>query len=189
MEVPTKEPSSIQPATTVKWKKTFTDYAYDDGYTTRYYTISGNNGSATVTGAYADGTWTFTLTAANNTLAKGTYKLAGYVEKGSGASLERYCEFIGMLEVSDDVSTASATDQRTILRQQLDAVEQAILNYFDDDVPVEEISIKGQALRRTELQKLQNIKKQLQRDLRIEERKENLRNGRRVGSQILADIG
>ncbi|MHB1051339.1 MAG: hypothetical protein ACYC09_14770 [Bacteroidota bacterium] len=190
MQVPTKEPTYIQPGVTVKWQKTFTNYSYADGYTTRYYTISGNVAAATVTGTYADGVWTFTLTAANNTLAKGTYRLVGYVEAGSGASLERYSEYSGTLTVTDDTTTAVQTDQRSYLQQQYDLINDAINEYLnsEDGVPVEMLTVNGKTLQRPSLQTLYKVKLQIARDLRNEIKKENIRNGRRAGGQILVNL-
>jgi hypothetical protein len=189
MQIPTKEPTYIQSGITVQWQKNFTNYSYTDGYTVRYYTINGVNGSATVTGSYADGVWTFTLTASNNTLPAGKYKLVSYVEKGSGASLERYSEYSALLDVTTGTSTATATDLRSTLQQQLDAVDEAITNYLSDDVPVEEITIDGKSYRRPSLQALYNFKLRLVRAIKKEQQAENIRNGRKAGGMILADLG
>jgi hypothetical protein len=121
---PTIEPTSFRAGLTVVWEKAdFSSYPYADGYTTAKYTISGSNGSATITGTYSNGTWTFTLAAGSNTLVAGTYTLYGYVQDSGGVTYEIYN---GQLEVKASLITASQTDTRSHVKKVLDAIEAVI---------------------------------------------------------------
>jgi cyclophilin family peptidyl-prolyl cis-trans isomerase len=117
----TIEPTQFRAGLTVSWEKSdFSNYQYADGFTTAKYTISGQNGSATITGYYSGGTWTFTLAAVDNTLTAGTYTLFGYVQDGSGNKYEIYA---GDLQVLASLVTAAQTDTRSHVKKVLDAIE------------------------------------------------------------------
>ena len=119
----TNEPTSFRAGLNVSWEKAdFSDHLYADGFTTAIYTISGQNGSATITGTYSGGTWTFTLTAAQNTLAAGTYTLFGYISDGTN----KYEIYSGTLQVQQSLVTAAQTDARSHVKKVLDAIEAVI---------------------------------------------------------------
>jgi len=183
MEIPQKEPVRIASGLTISFQKSFANYLFTDGYTLAYFTINGAGGSKTIAGSYADGIWTFTLSAVSNGLAAGQYILYGWVET---ATSEKYEVYRGSLEVTASLTTAIATDQRSNLQKQLDLINAAINSYVVN--PVEEISIAGRAYRRPTLIQLYKFRALTLKDLREERRKENIRNGRNVSRTILTKM-
>ncbi len=130
MEYSQIEPTEFRSGETVVWQKTeFSNYPHADGFTVCKYTISGNITGApkTIEGVYADGIWTFTLTAANNTLGAGDAFLYGFVEKGSGAALERYPIYPSTpLTVGVALSSGTNADLRTHDQLMLDKIETSL---------------------------------------------------------------
>jgi hypothetical protein len=186
MTVSKSEPSVINPSVTVQWEKTFASYSYDDGFTSAYYTISGSLGNATITGSYALGKWTFILTAALNILSKGTYRLVGFVEKGTGPSLERYQVFNAPIKVTESLATAVTTDTREQYQKELELINTAIANYVTD--PVEEATAAGKSYRRPTILMLQKMRSQLIALIAKESRKINIANGRKPGGTVFANL-
>lgn len=186
MTTPQSEPSVINPSVTVTWQKVFANYSSADGFTSAFYTISGSLGNATITGSYADGKWTFTLTAILNVLTKGTFRLAGFVEKGSGASLERYQVYNAPLKVTDALATAVTTDTREQYQKELELINTAIAAYVTD--PVEEATAAGKSYRRPSIMTLQKLRSQLVALISRETKKINMSNGRKPGGTVLANF-
>lgn len=188
MTISRSEPLTINPGVTVKWQKVFNTFPYADGFTRAFYTISGSAGNATITGTYADGLFTFELTAALNTLAKGTYRLAGFVQSGADgdADMERYPIYNMPLIVTEGLAAAVTTDTRDQYQRELELINTAIENYVTD--PVEEATAAGKSYRRPSIMTLQKLRQQLLAMIRMENRKLNAANGRRVGGRILANL-
>lgn len=181
--IPQYEPKQFASGLTISFQRTFTYFSYEDGFTVAKYTINGSAGSATITGSYSDGIWTFTLPVASNILPAGQYVLCGIVEKGSGASLERKEFYRGSLEVIASLATATATDQRSSLQKDLDLLNTAIAAYYTN--PVEEITINGRAFRKPRLIDLVKLRAITQKLLREYYRNENVKNGRSTSRTIL----
>lgn len=188
MTAPTYEPQSINPDVTVTWTKTFADYSYNDGYTSAFYVINGTGRSVTITGVYASGAWTFTLKAANNDFAKGTYRLTGYVQKGADgdADMERYGIYNAPLMVTLGSATEVTTDQRDQYQREKELIDAAIENYATD--PVEEATVGGKMYRRPSIMTLQRLRMQLIRNIANENKKIAAANGRSVGGRFLATM-
>lgn len=124
-QYPSKEPSIFRAGTTVAWTKDdFAQYPYADGWTIAKYTINGNGGTKEITGSHSSGQWLFSLNAAVNTLAKGIYRLYGYVQNAGGDVQTVYDD---VLEVQQSLVTASATDQRLFWQKVLDALQATML--------------------------------------------------------------
>lgn len=120
---PTNEPTSFRAGLTVEFEKSdFPNYAHADGFTTAIYTISGANGAKEIAGAYSNGVWVFSLSAANNDLAAGSYTLFGYVSDGTN----KYEVYSGDVEVKGSLVTASQVDNRSHVKKVLDAIEAVI---------------------------------------------------------------
>lgn len=117
------EPLSFRAGITIVWQKgDFSNFNRAEGYTTAKYTINGNNGLKEIEGSWDSSTslWTFTLTAALNTLAAGTYTLFGYVQHTDG-SIQPVYE--GTVLVKASLTTATQVDTRSHVKIVLDAIE------------------------------------------------------------------
>ena len=180
MNIPQVEPRCISAGLTITFQRIFSAFSYDDGYTKAFYTINGTGGSKLITGTYSTGVWSFILTAANNNLTAGKYILFGWVETTD--SSEKYKVFQGQLEVTASLTTSSATEQRSVLQQQLDNINTAITNYALN--PVEQITIAGRGYQRPTLLALYRFRALTEKSLRTERKKENIRNGRPAGGSI-----
>ena len=188
MTISQSEPSVINPSVTVKWQKLFANYSYSDGFEKSFYTISGANGNVTITGVYADGVWTFTLTAALNVLTKGTYRLVGFVQMGEDddTDMERYQIYNAPLNVTEALATAVTTDTRDQYQRELELINTAIENYVTD--PVEEATVAGKMYRRPSIMILHKLRMQLIDRINKENKKINAANGRRVGGTVFANL-
>lgn len=174
------EPVEFRAGETIAWlKEDFADYPHSSGWTAKY-TITGNGGSATITGLFADGKWTFTLTAAANVLAAGDYMLYGYVTKGSGASEESFPIYPPTyLNVTRNYKTASTTDVRTFAEQSLAAIETFITRVSAN--PTHEQEIAGRRFSRLNLLEAMKFRNQLLSEIEREEQKERQANGETTG--------
>lgn len=119
---PQTEPISFRAGTTVVWQKgDFPNFNRAEGYTTAKYTLSGNNGSATIEGSWsaADSIWTFTIPSTTE-LTAGTYTLFGYVQT-SGGDTQPVHE--STVEVKRSLTTATQVDTRSSWKIILDAAK------------------------------------------------------------------
>ena len=88
MEYPYTPPTEFRAGETVVWKMNDdVDFPQSSGWAAKA-TISGSGGNKEITATYSDGVWTFTLKAADNTLAAGSYLLYQFFTKGTGAEIE-----------------------------------------------------------------------------------------------------
>ena len=182
MNIPNTEPCQFSAGLTISFQRSFPQYSYDDGFQAAHYTINGASGSKQIDGNYANGVWTFTLTAKLNDLVAGMYQLFGWVESGSGDDVIKYPVYSGSLQVNAALTTASNVDLRSQLQQQYDNINTAITAYVVN--PVEEIMISGRTYRRPTLIALYKFRALTWKSLRTERKRERMRNGLPVHSSI-----
>ncbi len=165
---------------TVTWMKTSSTYPATDGWTAKYR-ITSAAGKKDVTATSSDSDYLFTIAPADSgSVAAATYTFAGWVEKGSGPTLERHTLWTGTITVSADIAAAgSAQELRTFARQNLDKVEAAIASYSVR--PVLELEIAGRRIIRPSLSDLMKLRSQLLLEVQEEENLERITAG--VGSK------
>jgi hypothetical protein len=113
---------------TVAWEKT-----YDSDYPAADYTakcalkLVGSSAATIITATESGETFTFTITATNSaSLTVGKYEWVEYVEKGSGASTERYEMARGTTEVRRYLAADGTVDSRSTAKIIFDAIEAVI---------------------------------------------------------------
>jgi len=120
MSIATKEPTQIRAGEYITWEKSLADYTAASW--TLKYSISGTaGGHITITSTGSGTTHTAVITVAETgALAKGTYKLFGWVQN-AGAT-QKISVYNGTLKVLANLFTATAADQRTDNQIILDAI-------------------------------------------------------------------
>lgn len=180
MEIPYIEPLQFNSGDTVKWKRSdFSDFPQADGFTVKY-TITGNGGNKTIVGTFADGEWTFELTAAANNLPAGNYKMYGFATKGSGASEETYPIYPPtFLNVMHGFKTASTTDIRTHAEIMVDKLETFLERVATN--PVHELEVSGRRFSRSNIGEANALLNRYRNEVKAEEESERRANGETVG--------
>lgn len=124
LPIPTTEPAAIIAGDTTQWQISLADYPATSGWVLKYALASSAGGIA-ITSAASGGDHLVSLTAAiTGAYAAADYKFQKYVEKGSGATLERVTLDSGAVTVIARLS--GATDTRSQNRRILDAINTAI---------------------------------------------------------------
>lgn len=159
------ESLSDYPATT--WTLKFTFYRYGQVAKTVTASASGTDFSITVSAAdsaaYTTGDWMWTA----------------YVEKGAGASLERYTVGEGVLSVKPSLAGATATtDHRSYWQKVLDAAEAALLVFAAKGHAT--ITIDGKSVSYKRMAELTSLRNTAARQVAIEQKVgQGLESGRR----------
>jgi hypothetical protein len=127
VDIPTIEPTEIIAGDTLTWKKSLSDYLPGDGYTLKYRLIN-TAGKLDITATASGSDHLISVTAATTAAyAPGTYTWTSYVEKGSGAELERHTISTGTIKVLPSLATqAAGYDTRSHVKKVLDLIEAAI---------------------------------------------------------------
>lgn len=164
MEYSYEEPTDIRSGETVTWKKTdFSAYPQSDGFTAKY-SISGlvANTPKVITGAFANGEWTFELTATNNTLGAGSCILYGFITKGAGAAKETYPIYDPTpLIVAQSYETGVATDVRSHAQKMLDLIETTLQSFATDGINT--VDIAGRSYTRENISELYALRNKYSR--------------------------
>lgn len=114
METPTTEPTTIRAGDSIAWERELSEYSADDGWTLKYKILwpVGSPASFDATGVAT--LHSVALSAADTeTYTAGRATLAAYVEKGSGASLERATLQSVLITVLPSLAAAEAFDGRS----------------------------------------------------------------------------
>ena len=183
IEISYNEPTQFNSGETVAWKKSdLTDFPQADGWTPKY-TITGSGGNATIVGQFANGEWTFTLAAANNTLQPGDYHLYGFVTKGEGANEESYQIYAPtFLTVFQNYKTASTTDIRSHAEIMVSKLETFLERIAQN--PVHSETIAGRAYARNNILEAKQLLNQYRAEVRQQQLSEQIANGE-GGGEIL----
>lgn len=133
------EPKQLRPGMTITWTESVSDYPPSAGWTLRYTLTDTSNAIIITTTTSGDG-YLVTLTPStlrpnDAAITAGFYRLYGYVEKGTGATLERHevsdtvVEVLPYLEITPITGgeTLASIDTRTHARKMLDAIEALML--------------------------------------------------------------
>ncbi|MBW7887446.1 MAG: hypothetical protein H3C35_03670 [Bacteroidetes bacterium] len=165
MQTSTEKPTTFRTGETVKWQEAdYADFPQSDGWQPKY-TISGAEGSKELVGAFADGSWTYTLTAANNDLPVGDYVLYGVAEKGTGASKEVYPlnATATSLTVMLGLATAIETEIRTHPQKAIALIEELIESFLTDGI--QSATILGRTYTRENLNDLYLLRNRYKRQV------------------------
>lgn len=116
------EPLKIRAGVSYTWEETSSDYPASDGWDLKY-TLSGPV-ALSITCTKSGDTYTATISKSDSaTLAKGYYTLYGFFEKGT----EVHEHVVKTnFEVQQNLTTASATEQREFWQIILDQVQQRL---------------------------------------------------------------
>ena len=178
------EPKQIRGGITTSWLEELSDYSATNGWALKYR-LAGTTGNYDVTAVGVGTVHTVTITAdVSKEWIAGSYILIGYVEKGTGASLERHDVFNGTIDLLPNIAGATAAaDYRTHARKTLALIEAAIESYAVR--PVEEITIAGRTIRRPKLEQLVSLRSRYQFLVKQEGMSERAANGLEAGGGVL----
>jgi len=180
------ELNSFRAGDSVAWKKTSDLYPPIGGWAAKYHLTSAS-GKFDVTSTVDSDAYLFAISSdASKALAAGVYSFVGYVERGSGADLERHTLWTGSIEILPNLADeTSPSDRRSFARQSLEKVEAAIKSYSTR--PVLELEIAGRRLIRPKLEDLMKLRSQLILEIQNEENLERINQG--LGSRkVLARL-
>lgn len=127
LTIPTTEPLEILAGDTLQWTRSLPDYPATSGWTLKYRLIN-SLGKIDIIASASGADHAITVTAATSAAyTPGTYTWTSYVEKGAGATLERYTIAIGTITVKPSLATqAAGLDTRTHVKKVLDSIEAVI---------------------------------------------------------------
>lgn len=188
VDIPTKEPSFIQAGDTLQWTKALSDYLPSDGWTLKYRLIN-SAGKIDITAGTDDNDHYVNVSAATtDDYVAGTYSWVSFVEKGAGASLERYTIATGTIIVKRYLPGESAGyDTRSHARKMYDLLTTAIEGRASRTDLEYEISTGGTSRRLKSMshEELFNARKPYARQMQIE----NARNRRKRGINDDFNVG
>lgn len=181
--IPTTEPPEILAGDTLQWTKNIFDYPATDGYTLKYRLINAA-GKIDITAAASGADHAVSVTAAiTAAYTAGTYTWTSFVEKGAGASLERYTIATGTIIVKPSLATqAAGLDTRSHVKKVLDALEAAIEGRATrTDLTYSIAGRQIQHMDHAQLMKARDLyKTEYARELRAERIKQGLGGGGKV---------
>ncbi len=125
--VPTTVPTQLAAGDTVTWRICLGDYSAADGWVLSYALISrtGSKILITTTASGSDHLVSISATTTAEWLS-GEYDVHAYAARAS----ERFKVWVGKIEILPNYATLDeGSDQRTMARKTLDAIEKAILNF------------------------------------------------------------
>lgn len=177
-------PATLQAGDTLTWTDSLSEYpatTYTLNYSLRAFGLSVINIAATASGTDHAVAATAATTAG---WAAGDYAWTAYVEKGAGASLERYTIATGSVTVKPALHTAlSSADNRSMAVKMLAALEAAILRLTSKEV--ESLTFNGRTVTYKDLGKLMQERSRLRAEVASEKAAEKIAQGLDPGRRIL----
>lgn len=149
MDIPTTEPTELRAGDSIAWERELEDYSAADGWTLKYKLLWAT-GTAVAFSATGVGTLhSVSLTSADTDgYTAGAATLVGYVEKGSGASLERVTLGTTLVTILPDLTAAATHDGRSDNYIALLAARAALKSYMDKgQLHVAEYDIAGRRMK------------------------------------------
>lgn len=159
MDIPTTEPTEIRAGDSIVWERELEDYSAADGWTLKYKLLWAT-GTAVAFSATGVGTLHSVSLAAGDTdgYAAGTATLAGYVEKGAGATLERVTLGTTLVTILPDLTAATTHDGRSANRIALDNARAALASYMaKGQAHVAEYDIAGRRMKFRDSQQIVDL--------------------------------
>jgi hypothetical protein len=149
MDTPTTEPTSIRAGDTVTWLRELADYSAADGWALKYKLLYAAGTAVAISSTGVGTTHTVSLSAATTAaFIAGAATLAGYVEKGSGGSLQRVTLDSTAVTILPDLSAATTFDGRSANLIALEAARAALASYMSKgQIHVAEYDIAGRQMK------------------------------------------
>lgn len=182
MDIPTTEPIELRAGDSIVWERELDDYSAADGWTLKYKLLWAT-GTAVAFSATGAGTLhSVTLTAtATASYAAGTATLAGYVEKGSGGTLERVTIGTTLLTILPNLTAATTHDGRSANRIALDNARAALASYMaKGQAHVAEYDIAGRRMKFRDSQQIMDLIRYYEAEVAREERRARGVRGNRI---------
>lgn len=171
---------------TLQWRKSEPDYPASDGWSAHYRLSGAQQIDVDAVASGDDFDFTIKPVDSDDYIA-GEYSYAGWVEKGSGASLERYTLWVGTVTITPNLAALTGTtDNRSFARIELEKIETAIKNYSTN--PVTEIEIAGRRFVRPELSDLLKLRSQIRAEIEQEADAVRIEQGL-GGKKVLVRMG
>jgi hypothetical protein len=181
MEILTKYPTKFRSGETITWQESDdSNYPQSLGFAKKY-TINGLLGFKTITGSFASGLWTFTLTASDNDLEAGSYTMYGFVTRGTGASEETYAAQSNPESITVELAFKNALRYET---RSFAQVMVAKLETFLDRIasnPIYEEEIAGRVYTRNNILEVTQLRNQYLAEVKRNENDVRMNNGEEVG--------
>ena len=179
--IPTSEPTTLTRGDSTKWTKAFSEYLPADGWTLTYYFTSSDGsgeGVFNVVGTNnGDGSFLVTLAVADSRkFIVGNWTWQAVVTKAA----ELITLATGTIQIVQGLSSLDASigvDMRSDNRKMLDDVIVALRSGISRG---SSMSYNGRSVTWNSLSELQQLRKQLESDVRIEELGENAGLGRQI---------
>lgn len=181
------EPTTIRAGVTTIWTKVLSSYSASDSWALKYR-LFGVSAKYDITATGVGTSWTVTITAdASKDFVAGLYTLEGFVEKGTGASLERYEVFTGTIDLLPNIAGAAAAgDLRTHARRELALIEAAIEKWTGRPI---ELIIDGKTRIYQKLQELYSVRQFYLGEVRSEENAERVSHGQKSSKSLKVSFG
>lgn len=149
MDTPTNEPTTIRAGDSVVWERELEDYSAADGWALKYRLLYASGTAVDITSTGVGTLHSVSLTAAATAAyVAGTATLAGYVEKGAGASLERATLESNVIDILPNLIAATTHDGRTANEIALQHARDALASYMEKgQLHVAEYDVGGRTMK------------------------------------------
>ncbi|MDP1925763.1 MAG: hypothetical protein Q8K57_13395 [Thiobacillus sp.] len=182
MEIPTQEPTTIRAGDSIVWERELDDYSVADGWALAYRLLYASGTAVAIASTGVGTTHTVTLTSADTDgFVAGDATLVGYVENGSGASLERKTVFSAVIEILADLTAAATHDGRTDNQIALEAARAALKTYMQNgQAHVAEYDIAGRSIKFRDADQITKLIRYYEAEVKREQREAKGIRGNRI---------
>jgi len=178
-------PNPIEAGNTIAWERTYSasDFPAADWTAKCHLKLIGSSAVTTITATESGETFTFTITAAvSAALTVGDYEWVEVVEKGEGASIERYEQYRGTTTVRRFLGTSGTVDSRSTVRVIFEAIEAVLQGRASQDQ--QSYSIAGRSLERTPIADLLKLRQFYASEVAREDKETAIANGNAPSGKI-----
>jgi hypothetical protein len=149
MDIAHSEPTSLRAGDSAAWQRDLADHSAADGWTLKYRLLWPAGTPAEITSTGVGTVHTVSLSAADTaSYTAGTPTLVGYVEKGSGPTLERVTLSSSVITVLPNLTTLTANDGRSQNQIALADAKAALASYMSKgQLHVAEYDIAGRTMK------------------------------------------
>jgi len=181
------EPTTIRAGMTTSWTKVLSSYSQVDGWALKYR-LAGVSAQYDIAAVGVGTSWTVTIKSdTSKGWVAGSYILTGFVEKGTGADLQRFEIFnstVGLLP--DTAAAASAIDLRSHARRELALIEAAIEKWTGRPI---ELIIDGKTRIYQKLQELYSVRQFYAAEVKSEVNAERVSHGQKSNKSLKVSFG
>ncbi len=182
METPTNEPTEIRAGDSVAWERELEDYSAADGWALKYRLLWAVGTAVDITSTGSGTLHSVILTSATTaTFVAGTATLVAYVEKGSGAALERRTLESNVIKVLPNLTIAPTHDGRTGNQIALEAARAALASYMaKGQLHVAEYDVGGRTMKFRSAAEITDLIRYYEAEVKRETREANGVRGNRI---------